>query len=568
MSWTWSNIINGEGGLSVRDKLNNAINWLYTNATSIVTYTITFYVENTDSVPIQGATINYAGKSATTNASGLATISAEDGTTANATIAAQHYVTKTISVTADGDKQVDVEMETRLYDVSIRVRKVGTNTAIHPAAVTVVSTDGGGINETDDVNVQGNVTFNLPAGSYDVTVVAAGYEDDTSPIVVNGNQITNIGLTPTGHTVTLTCKDAATDDPITSGTLSFNQQNYNIPANGILVIEGVTAGYYIIQSKPPGYEMLTDDISVPDQTAKTLLFEQELDRHSVTVNVYDAGTDAPLSGTMNLHIGGFTRPVNFTGGQHIFPTVPVGQHLLSVSVPGYTHGGGGGGNWITPLLIVNVVDDDVVFNVPMHAQTYKATFTLQDVENLTGVNAGWIQIHGPQNHVEGKHFDGEGSPTHDVEFTGLVNGEYWYSVDHFETGQSYTGTFTIDNANATITVDLVTRNMRGGVSVVTSASKSVTEAGLLLFRPTTLEEHVSADLPDPTGVIGEEMHFRKGFADTYALTIYAQNDEDIILDDANGSDLTATEKGSWVILVSDGTNWNVVMHYGDWTIGT
>ncbi len=62
------------------------------------------------------------------------------------------------------------------------------------------------------------------------------------------------------------------------------------------------------------------------------------------------------------------------------------------------------------------------------------------------------------------------------------------------------------------------------------------------------------------------MLFRKEFPDTEALTLKTQNDEYIHYNGTKDKNITASEMGAWIILVSDGVEWNVVIDKGDWLL--
>ncbi len=105
-------------------------------------------------------------------------------------------------------------------------------------------------------------------------------------------------------------------------------------------------------------------------------------------------------------------------------------------------------------------------------------------------------------------------------------------------------------------------------SIITGNARSISTERNIICRPTDLQESESVviDLPEAGSVADEDIVVRKEFSSQNALVLKTQGQQEIIFNDAKAREITASEMGSWLVLVSDGISFNVVMDKGDWQL--
>ena len=119
-----------------------------------------------------------------------------------------------------------------------------------------------------------------------------------------------------------------------------------------------------------------------------------------------------------------------------------------------------------------------------------------------------------------------------------------------------------------ITLDPIPGIIRSS-TIITGNARSISSERNIICRPEALQENeaVTIDLPDVGSVANEEIVVRKEFPGQNHLVLKTQGQQEIIFNDAKSSEITAAQLGSWLVLVSDGSFFNVVMDKGDWQVG-
>lgn len=106
---------------------------------------------------------------------------------------------------------------------------------------------------------------NLPAGTYTVSVSAAGYGSaSSSATVVNGQQTTlNFGLAASPGQISGTVTNATTGQPIGGATVSYSGGSTTTNASGQYTLANVTAGTVAVTAGAAGFGNQSASVSVP-----------------------------------------------------------------------------------------------------------------------------------------------------------------------------------------------------------------------------------------------------------------------------------------------------------------
>lgn len=219
-----------------------------------------------------------------------------------------------------------------------------------------------------------------------------------------------------------------------------------------------------------------------------------------------------------------------------------------------------------------VSDDDIHVIIPNPlTQCAKLTFVVSDGDQTYPLT-GECKLLDGDTVIKSHSFTGE--VLVEVEWTDINFGVYMLRIEAERQGVDLPVLFLPVNINA-LNVDLghivlTLPFMQAGytfATIINGENKTIVNEQTLIFRPDTSAD-VYAYLPHPEDVKNKTILFRKEFTDTYALVIEDMNDRDITFNGAKSSGITATENGSWLILASDGDNYNTIMHFGNWQLTT
>lgn len=172
--------------------------------------------DSTSGLPIPGATVGYPGGTAVADADGRYAIAGLPAGPIQLTVGATGYVSTQVQtvVPSGSTATADVALTPSATYITGEVTDATSGVVLVGATVQVV----GGPSTTTDA--QGRYRLDVPAGSYDLTASATGYEPASGPVIVTAGVYStlDVALTPTGggppEVVTLT----ATADAFTKST--------------------------------------------------------------------------------------------------------------------------------------------------------------------------------------------------------------------------------------------------------------------------------------------------------------------------------------------------------------
>ncbi len=206
------------------------------------TYIVTFYVQDEDNNPVQGAVIAIADiSSLTTGAGGTASVELEDGSYVYSVTADGYVPLSDQSFTVDGeDKQIDITITELEYSVTFMVKDEEDN-----------SIDNAVIKLNDITNDPGFYTFaELTPGNYGYTITAEGYFDATGSVSVIDDDVSiSVTMITEAYTVTFYVSDID-GNTIDDAVVELNDKE-NTPGN--FVFENIEPGTYDYTVGATGY---------------------------------------------------------------------------------------------------------------------------------------------------------------------------------------------------------------------------------------------------------------------------------------------------------------------------
>jgi hypothetical protein len=184
---------------------------------ALQTYTATFVVMDEDTNAIQGASVEVAGETITTDNSGEASISLPIGSH-DYTVTASDYVDVTGTITIDdSDVTEELIMSLKLFTVTFNVTD-GEGSAIEGVSINVGDA-------TETTLPDGVAQLELPNGEHDYTATADGYEDASGSFTVDGADMS--------VDITMTSTSTSIDNP-----LAEQLKVYPNPSDGNITLEG------------------------------------------------------------------------------------------------------------------------------------------------------------------------------------------------------------------------------------------------------------------------------------------------------------------------------------------
>ncbi len=226
-------------------------------------YTVTFTVnDDATADPIDGATINIEGTNITTDASGMADIVLENGTFTY-TVTATGYTDQTGSVTVNNaNEDITVNLATiPTYDAIFAITDIETGNPIENATIDI---NGSTLNTDSD----GNANIQLENGTYDYTINATDYIEETGSVTINNaTETINAALSPVDEitaTFNVTDEDGAA---IESAEISINGTTITTDASGIASI-ALDDGTYEYTITANGYAPHTGEVTISGEDAE------------------------------------------------------------------------------------------------------------------------------------------------------------------------------------------------------------------------------------------------------------------------------------------------------------
>jgi protocatechuate 3,4-dioxygenase beta subunit len=255
---------------------------------------------------------------------------------------------KTVELAPGGSVQVDLEFNAQTVVRGHVTRNGGplqsAMVSFTPHMGSTMSTTGR--TTTDD---GGNYTISgLSDGTYDVTVIEQRLNPYTTTFNVSGSSNFDIDIKSVSLRGRVT--DSASGDPISDAAVNlraknndnvsfFAQRTATTDANGVFVLDSVSAGTYTATAAKEGYGSGNSDVYVGDSAPADL--ELHLAKNDgVTIKVVDARDGRVLAAQIVVYDGG--GAVAYDGGPMMFgsaepvraPLTP-GQYRAVVAAPGY-----------------------------------------------------------------------------------------------------------------------------------------------------------------------------------------------------------------------------------------
>ncbi len=307
------------------------------------TATVTGTVKNISTgALIVGATVSYSGGSATTNSSGVYSLSNVPGGTQTFTAAANGYLSSSSTIAVNGGTNT---LNFQLSTAGQIAGKITNSSGATVAGATVVMS--GGIIATT-VTVSSNSTGNyisgwVPIGNYTVTAGASGLATTSASTMVKTGTTSTVNITMGSGSggagsvvgkVTNTSNGAA----LSGATVSYSGGSATTDTNGNYSFSPVPAGTYTFAASRSGYLSRTSSVTVTNGVTTTANFLlASAGKLSGTVKT---GSGAALSGaTVKVTGGVIATTVTLTTsstGTYATSWIPVGSYTVTVSKSGFT----------------------------------------------------------------------------------------------------------------------------------------------------------------------------------------------------------------------------------------
>jgi len=293
---------------------------------------------STNNTVINGVTVQAykngkaVGKSATTNSSGIATISGLDvGTyTVYATYGTATNTSSAVTVTKDTTVDAAVTLAVSGGSATVTV----TDTAGDAVSGATVTASSSSVQVTTTTDTSGDATFtNLPAGSYTFTATSGGDSITTQTATVSTDSTTTVTTTlPTsGGNVQVTVTDSSSN-LVSGATVTLTSNGTTVAtgttaSNGVALLSGITAGTYTVSASSTGYD-LNSTKSVDVTTGQTSTATLTMTIKDETITVVDNYQWAIPYFTFTLNGSSYQTDAN---GQIVVSSLSPGTYTLTDS---------------------------------------------------------------------------------------------------------------------------------------------------------------------------------------------------------------------------------------------
>lgn len=290
-------------------------------------------------LPIAGATVEAVGRSTTTDANGDWVLTGLPPGPVTVTVSAPGFsgTTRTTTVVAGSDVPIgDVSLTptTQVGEVFGIVRDASTLNRLEGAVVSIAG-------QTQTTPLIGLFDFfNVPVGTYVLTIGRNGYGTVTRTVVVSAgtNDLGYIDLTPTiqtGNAIGLVL-DNTTSMPVAGATVAIGPYTGLTDASGGFGIGNITPGAYTLTVVANGYQTYSASVNIVsggNDLGVIRLTPTAPTTGSVAGRAVDSTTLAPISGASVSMAGQIaTSDVN---GNFAMTGIAAGTYPLTVSATGY-----------------------------------------------------------------------------------------------------------------------------------------------------------------------------------------------------------------------------------------
>lgn len=298
--------------------------------------------------PVPVATVSYtaggATNSAITDANGKYALSGVIEGSYSITAGGSGYVSQTVGVSVGPAASMTQNWSLSPLPGSISGRVTDATTGLAASGATV-SYGAGGVTVSATSDLNGNYTLSgVQEGSYTVTASGSGFASQWASVTVGpGSAVTqNYALVPLAGTISGKVTDAGTAASISGASVTFTAagvaRSATTDASGMYSVSDVPApGTYALTVIAAGYSTQTASVPVNRGGVATANFAMQLLPGSITGQVTDARTAAPINGaTVSYVVNGSAITSTTDGrGNYILSNVPPGSYAVTGAASGY-----------------------------------------------------------------------------------------------------------------------------------------------------------------------------------------------------------------------------------------
>lgn len=227
---------------------------------------------------------------------------------------------------------------------------------------------------------------NLPAGSYNLSVMAAGYQSAISSIVIQSGQTSTLDFVLNLQPGSLTGTVTDTNGPIAGATVEifFNTTGLAsvlTDSSGFYQISNLAPGQYILQVSATNHQTLTQGATIVGNQTLNVDVNLSLNPGSIAGNLTDAISGLPLAGllvnvSMNSNL--ITTAITDANGNYVITGLTPGIYTVSAI----------GSNYQTGTLSINVLAGlTSTANFSLQSQPGSITGTVLDTNSNPIANA-------------------------------------------------------------------------------------------------------------------------------------------------------------------------------------
>ena len=290
---------------------------------------------------LSGATVNYSGGSATTDASGNYTLSNVPAGTYTVTASLTGYLSRSQSVTVTSGTTTTANFQLATAGIIAGTVTNTSGTAISGASVTIT---GGNIATTLNLTTDANGNYNsswIPIGNYTVTAAMSGFTSQTQSTTVTAGATSTVNFslaataTTTG-TLSGTVSNASTGAAIAGATVSYSGGSTTTSSTGTYTLSNVPAGSVTVTAAASGFASQSQTTTVNAGATTTLNFalapSSSGGTGTITGKVTNASSGAAVSSATVSYSGGSTT--TSTTGTYTLANVAAGTYAVTAAKSG------------------------------------------------------------------------------------------------------------------------------------------------------------------------------------------------------------------------------------------
>ncbi len=218
------------------------------------------------------------------------------------------------------------------YTVAVTITDSATQGRLSGASVTLGTSQA-------TTGADGTASFNLGAGTHQLSISKAGYTPTSESVTVVASTILNRSLAPAQqtqtHTVSVSVSDASTSTRILGANVTLGGTLKATDVNGVALFT-VLAGSYPLEISGDGYNSTSEIVAVAGDVSlsRSLTPVPVVGSYVVTVIVTDSETGLRLPGA-SVAVDGVTRVSDSLGAASF--TLAGGSHFVEITMDGYDY---------------------------------------------------------------------------------------------------------------------------------------------------------------------------------------------------------------------------------------